>query len=292
MSCQIEPTHPSSSSVNVSKESRFRRRITPIINHRKNDSIASTVSGSSSSSTPMMSETDGSVKEEEVPDGKLSVSSCLNDSMRSRLSSGSSMSTPSLDSSLVNTSPSKCDKPDKSAPAADPYKTPDFYIIRVSWETSSEATEGVIMYKSIMLSNREHTREVICSAMMKHGIEGTPDDFTLSQVLPDKGKLHQISIQMSISQNVIFKMHTCYLQNFKSPRMLMSTTPSTPSTTSTSCSGPEATSPRTGRRRRSCSRAPPPPEARGTRARRGGNFLGWLYDELVIYSSYQSIQWS
>ena len=215
LSCQIEPTHPSSSSVNVSKESRFRRRITPIINHRKNDSIASTVSGSSSSSTPMMSETDGSVKEEEVPDGKLSVSSCLNDSMRSRLSSGSSMSTPSLDSSLVNTSPSKCDKPDKSAPAADPYKTPDFYIIRVSWETSSEATEGVIMYKSIMLSNREHTREVICSAMMKHGIEGTPDDFTLSQVLPDKGKLHQISIQMSISQNVILKctLATCRTSN-------------------------------------------------------------------------------
>ena len=195
LSCQIEPTHPSSA--NVSKESRFKRRITPIINHRKNDSIASTVSGSSSSSTPMLCETDGSVKEEDVPDGKLSVSSCLNDSMRSRLSSGSSMSTPSLDTSLVSTSttPSKCDKPEKPAAAADPYKTPDFYIIRVSWETSSEATEGVIMYKSIMLSNREHTREVICSAMMKHGIEGSPDDFTLSQVLPDKGKHHRYSIK-------------------------------------------------------------------------------------------------
>merc|ERR1719259_505231 len=35
---------------------RFKRRITPIINHRKNDSIASTVSGSSSSSTPMLCE--------------------------------------------------------------------------------------------------------------------------------------------------------------------------------------------------------------------------------------------
>merc|ERR1712088_1060451 len=80
LSCQIEPTHPSS---NVSKESRFKRRITPIINHRKNDSIASTVSGSSSSSTPMLCETDGSVKEEDVPEGALS-SSGLNDSMRSR----------------------------------------------------------------------------------------------------------------------------------------------------------------------------------------------------------------
>ena len=189
MSCQIEPTHPSSSA-NTSKESRFKRRITPIINHRKNDSIASTVSGSSSSSTPFLCETDGSVKEEDVPDGKLSVSG-LNDSIRSRLSSGSSMSTPSLDSSIVNTTPNKSsDTPrsDKTSTTSDPYKTPDFYIIRVSWETSSEATEGVIMYKSIMLSNREHTREVICSAMLKHGIEGSPDDFTLSQVLPDKGK--------------------------------------------------------------------------------------------------------
>ena len=40
--------------------------------------------------------------------------------------------------------------------------SPDFYIIRVSWGDETEATEGVIMYKSIMLSNREHTREVIC----------------------------------------------------------------------------------------------------------------------------------
>ena len=184
LSCQIEPTHPSSNVSNA--QSRFKRRITPIINHRKNDSIASTVSGSSSSSTPMLCETDGSVKEEDGPDGKV-TSPGLNDSMRSRVSSASSLSTPSLDTSLVNVTPTKCDKPD--TPKSDPYKTPDFYIIRVSWETSSAATEGVIMYKSIMLSNREHTREVICSAMLKHGIEGSPEDFTLSQVLPDKGNI-------------------------------------------------------------------------------------------------------
>ena len=41
-------------------------------------------------------------------------------------------------------------------------RSPDFYIIRVSWGDETEATQGVIMYKSIMLSNREHTREVIC----------------------------------------------------------------------------------------------------------------------------------
>ena len=246
LSCQIEPTHPNSSSANVSKESRFKRRITPIINHRKNDSIASTVSGSSSSSTPMLCETDGSVKEEDLPDGKLSVSSCLNDSIRSRLSSGSSLSTPSLDTSLVNSSPSKCDKTEK--PASDPYKTPDFYIIRVSWETSSEATEGVIMYKSIMLSNREHTREVICSAMLKHGIEGSPDDYTLSQVLPDKGLYYR--------ETFIIKIIDCkQLQSYKFLPMPMYTTPSTPSMTSTLCCDPEeGIFPRTERRRLSCSR--------------------------------------
>merc|ERR1711874_389789 len=204
LSVQIEPTHANASSSN-SKESRFKRRITPIINHRKNDSIASTVSGSSSSSTPMLCETDGSVKEEDGPDGKV-TSPGLNDSMRSRVSSASSLSTPSLDTSLVNVTSTKCDKPD--TPKSDPYKTPDFYIIRVSWETSSAATEGVIMYKSIMLSNREHTREVICSAMLKHGIEGSPEDFTLSQVLPDK------ELQIPPNANVYYAINTQHDLNF------------------------------------------------------------------------------
>ncbi len=43
------------------------------------------------------------------------------------------------------------------------------------------------MYKSIMVGNHERTREVIRNAMMKHGLEGSPDNYTLSQLLPDKG---------------------------------------------------------------------------------------------------------
>merc|ERR1719474_89157 len=129
LSCQIEPTHPNSSSANTSKESRFKRRITPIINHRKNDSIASTVSGSSSSSTPMLCETDGSVREDEIStDMKMTTS--LNDSVRLRVSSASSASIPSLDTSLASSSsPIKCDKSEKpgaapatpATPQADPY---------------------------------------------------------------------------------------------------------------------------------------------------------------------------
>merc|ERR550525_1815877 len=107
----------------------------------------------------------------------------------------------------------KCDKSEKpgatpATPKSDPYKTPDFYIIRVSWETSSAATEGVIMYKSIMLSNKEHTREVICSAMLKHGIEGSPEEFTLSQVLPDK------ELQIPPNANVYYAINTQHDLNF------------------------------------------------------------------------------
>jgi len=47
---------------------------------------------------------------------------------------------------------------------------------------------GVIMYKSIMVGNHERTKEVIHSAMLKHGLGGAPENYTLSQLLPDKGK--------------------------------------------------------------------------------------------------------
>lgn len=143
LSCLIEPLNLTSGG--GSKESRFRRRITPLGHHRKNDSIASTVSGSSNSSTPMLCETDGSLREDD--DVKPGAAS-LNDSLRSRVSSASSAcSTPSLDTSLpatplkVDKSSSVSDKPGDTPPS-DPYRTPEFYIIRVSLESSTEATEG------------------------------------------------------------------------------------------------------------------------------------------------------
>ncbi len=46
---------------------------------------------------------------------------------------------------------------------------------------------GVIMYKSIMIANHEKTPAVIRSAMMKHGLEGSPENYSLSQLLPEKG---------------------------------------------------------------------------------------------------------
>merc|ERR1712013_314913 len=103
LSCQVEPPPTGGSS---SKESRFRRRITPVANHRKNDSIASTVSGSSSSSVPLDRGGDSdSVRDDET----VSSTFTPNESVRSRMSNASSASTPSLDSSL--SSPTKVDTP-------------------------------------------------------------------------------------------------------------------------------------------------------------------------------------
>ena len=39
-----------------------------------------------------------------------------------------------------------------------------------------------------MIANSERTPAVIRSAMMKHGLEGSPENFTLSQLLPENGK--------------------------------------------------------------------------------------------------------
>ncbi len=126
---------------------------------RKNDSIASTVSGSSNSSNPLTaaSETDGGGEE-----GAAATPSSLNESVRSRISSASSAcsTTPSLDVSLNSaggvSAAARSDRTPGSAagdggqPAADPYRTPDFYIIRVSLESSTEATEGKFSVKKIV----------------------------------------------------------------------------------------------------------------------------------------------
>lgn len=67
--------------------------------------------------------------------------------------------------------------------------SPGFYIIKVTYETDSVETDGIVLYKSIMLSNNERTTQVIRNAMYKLGLEGNPDQYTLAQVLPDKGKI-------------------------------------------------------------------------------------------------------
>ncbi|CAG0891347.1 unnamed protein product [Cyprideis torosa] len=71
-----------------------------------------------------------------------------------------------------------------SSSTPSPYRTPEYYIIRVSIEDPASEQQGVNLYKSIMLSNNERTPAVIRNAMLKHGIEGKADEYTLAQILP------------------------------------------------------------------------------------------------------------
>lgn len=60
-------------------------------------------------------------------------------------------------------------------------------LFQVTYETESRETEGIVLYKSIMLSNSERTPQVIRNAMLKLNLEGDPSRYTLAQVLPDRG---------------------------------------------------------------------------------------------------------
>ena len=62
----------------------------------------------------------------------------------------------------------------------------DCYIIKVSYESKASNSDGVVVYKSILLSNSERTPQVIRNAMLKLGLQGDPDSYTLSQVLSNK----------------------------------------------------------------------------------------------------------
>lgn len=86
--------------------------------------------------------------------------------------------------------------------------SPDFYIIRVTYETDNVELDGIVLYKSIMLGNNERTPQVIRNSMMKLGLEGDPDKYTLAQVLPDK------ELVMPSNANVYYAVNTAFNLNF------------------------------------------------------------------------------
>lgn len=200
ISCNLEPASSGASSARNSE--KFRRK--PGYGHRKNDSIAST---SSSSSSQFLSELDGA----NSANISIGETASLEQKMfHTHLSSSSSSSSlPSLDvsisssgggttalssvgtqSSSQNATPSKAGSlPRGVTPpySASPMRTPDFYVIRVSIATPSKETEGINLYKSIMVSNHERSPQVIRNAMVKHGLEGNPEDYTLAQLIPKGG---------------------------------------------------------------------------------------------------------
>ncbi|XP_067137082.1 ral guanine nucleotide dissociation stimulator-like 1 isoform X1 [Centruroides vittatus] len=156
--------------------------------HKKNDSTSSTSTSSSNSQFYDQSSSDASMASITM-DGVKPSASC------SSLTFGSFGSTFALASDIVNSGISQ--------------QAPEFYIIRVSIEQDDrKEVEGVNLYKSIMLSNCDHTRTVIYNAMMKHGLVGNPDDYELAQLLPDG------EIVFPSSANVYYAINTAYDLNF------------------------------------------------------------------------------
>ncbi|XP_023288550.1 ral guanine nucleotide dissociation stimulator [Orussus abietinus] len=209
LSCQIEPPPPGNTINNRAKKKQNHQ------GHRKNDSIAST---SSSSSSQFYCDLD-------------SLPSSPHNSLDRRTSpsqmssSSSSSSLPSLDVSLssgggTSSGQSRLAPPATTANGSAPNlsgltspthshkNSPDFYIIKVTMESDSVETEGVVLYKSIMLSNNERTPQVIRNAMLKLGIEGSPDRYTLAQVLPDR------EMVLPSSANVYYAVNTAHNLNF------------------------------------------------------------------------------
>ncbi|XP_050670284.1 ral guanine nucleotide dissociation stimulator-like 1 isoform X2 [Leptidea sinapis] len=173
LSCQIEPP------TNPPKERRPKKVGENGHGHRKNDSIAST---SSSNSSHFYCETDGVIN-------NWKRDSIERRSSPTRLSHGSSSSSiPSLDVSSSS--------------------APDFYIIRVTYETDCVETDGVVLYKSIMLSNNEKTPQVIRNSMLKLNLDGDPDAYTLAQVLPDR------EMVLPADANVYYAIKKAYNFNF------------------------------------------------------------------------------
>ncbi|CAH0726089.1 unnamed protein product, partial [Brenthis ino] len=196
LSCQIEPDPP---------KDRRTKKISENNNHchRKNDSIAST---SSSNSSQFYCETDGAINAWKRDSLERRISP-------TRLSHGSSSSSlPSLDVSLcsVNSGQKQANgKVIANSPAhANTRNGPDFYIIRVTYESDCVETEGVVLYKSIMLSNNERTPQVIRNAMLKLNLDGDPDGYTLAQVLPER------EMVLPANANVYYAVNTAYNLNF------------------------------------------------------------------------------
>lgn len=210
LSYQIEPygsTSSHGSSGGSSRDKIMRKKVA--LGHKKHDSLAST---SSSSSSQLFGEMDSVSSPNESSASFERHASVMS-------TSSSSSSVPSLDASVTSSATNQSQQSARKTPdsatsqlqkpdAGSPYITPDFYIIRVTIRTAAHETEGINLYKSIMLSNSERTPQVIRNAMIKHDVEGNTDDYVLAQLLPDGEKL------VPASSNVYYAINTAHDLNF------------------------------------------------------------------------------
>ncbi|XP_046485852.1 ral guanine nucleotide dissociation stimulator-like 1 isoform X1 [Neodiprion pinetum] len=217
MSCQIEPPPPG----NTINSRGKKKQGNP--GHRKNDSITSTSSSSSSQFycdlESLPSSPHNSLDRQTSPSQMSSSSSSSSlPSLDVSLSSGGGASSghqarlaPPYLTSGSNGAPSAGVTGNSSSPMSPTHShksSPDFYIIKVTMESESVETEGVVLYKSIMLSNNERTPQVIRNAMLKLNVEGSPEHYTLAQVLPDR------EMVLPNSANVYYAVNTAHNLNF------------------------------------------------------------------------------
>ncbi|XP_026817312.1 ral guanine nucleotide dissociation stimulator-like 1 isoform X3 [Rhopalosiphum maidis] len=192
ISCQIEPSDNITSScansiIGTGKKQNYE--------HKKNDSISSNCS---SKSLYGLSD-----------DGLHSPNNSLDkqDSLLDLSSSSSSYSLQSFDMSLNGSNNTNIIV--KNSVNNSTFNTSsDFYIIRITVDADNVETDGVVLYKSIMLSNNERTPQVIRNAMLKFCIDDDPENYTLSQVLPDKEMI------LPMTANVYYAVNTEYDLNF------------------------------------------------------------------------------
>lgn len=208
LSCHIEP--PTVPSLTVTTQRHKKPTTKPGMGHRKNDSIASTTSSSSSSQfycdlDSLPSSPHNSLDRKASPSQMSSSSS--NSSLPSLDVSVSSNNT-NASAGNIGSSTGNSSSAASRSPAQQRQVAPDFYIIRVTQETDLVETDGIVLYKSIMLSNNERTPQVIRNAMLKLGLEGNPDNYTLAQVLPDK------EMVLPPNANVYYAVNTAFNLNF------------------------------------------------------------------------------
>lgn len=221
LSCQIEPP-PQGNTLNSRGKKKQSHQ-----GHRKNDSIASTSSSSSSQfycdldslpSSPhnsldrrtSPSQMSSSSSSSSLPSLDVSLSSGGGGGGSGGPTTGNRLAPPSSNTtpSAITTNGSTPNLFGLSSPGHSHKNSPDFYIIKVTMESENVETDGVVLYKSIMLSNNERTPQVIRNAMLKLGIEGSPDQYTLAQVLPDR------EMVLPHSANVYYAVNTAHNLNF------------------------------------------------------------------------------
>ncbi|XP_030372721.1 ral guanine nucleotide dissociation stimulator-like 1 [Scaptodrosophila lebanonensis] len=241
LSCELEPPQPaprkSLASTNTSlTNNSHTTNSTPSVGgggHRKTDSIHSNSSSGAgsqfycelnSSFTGSNSSRHNSLDRDAPHASLMSASSSVSNlsldssnsggrqSAHSKLTHSQSMGN-GLKNAISNGSGSSNGQPHINAqlvqPAgANPQSAPGYYIIRVTYETDNIESDGIVLYKSIMLGNNERTPQVIRNAMLKLCLDDDPDRYTLAQVLPDK------ELVMPKNANVYYAVNTNYNLNF------------------------------------------------------------------------------